>query len=80
MTFELRVTSYELRQFRPLLAHHAVVVAVPHVLVGGVTAGDRRDAVGPGLGEGDAAVVVVERERVVAARLRPGPERRARRL
>ena len=42
-----------------LFAHHAVSVGVAHVLVSRVSPADRRDAVGPGLGTGDATVTIV---------------------
>ena len=42
-----------------LFTHHAIVVGVVHVLVRGVSAVDRCDAVATGLCAGDAAVPVV---------------------
>ena len=40
-------------------AHDAVPVSIAHVLIGGMTAGHRRDPVCAGLGAGDLAVAVV---------------------
>ena len=42
-----------------LLAHYPVPVCVAHVLIGGVPPVDQRYAMGPGLGTGDPAVLVV---------------------
>ena len=50
------------------LTHNAVAVAVSHILIRGMTARHRRDAVRAGFGAGDTAVVivVVQLQRVVA--------------
>ena len=59
-----------------LLANDSVVVSAGHVLVDGVVAVDGCDAVGPGFGAGNAAVVVVvELECIAAAGLRLGLRR-----
>ena len=51
-------------------AHNAVVVAVGHILVGGMTTRHRRDAVRAGLSAGDPAVpvAVVQLKRIAAAK------------